>query len=401
MLEEGLSERGLERRLKRHVYKATHSFLAICPIGLEDLLFTELMALKSYSPIEKLEKITGGVSFEGPLDLIYLSNLHLRSAHRILLRVGECLAQNSPMLFEKVRKMPWEHYLGFAESFSLRVSSKLSYLFYEDALSNTVYKAILARLKPLGLEPKLAKGDIEVYLRLFQDRATLSINSSGEHLHKRGYRTHIGEAPLRETLAASMLMRSNYQNYDAILDPMCGSGTLLIEAALMSSRRAAGQFRPFAFEKLALFQEHLWRRAKEAAKAQEISSPTSFWGSDNDPKMIEAAKYNSTQAGLEGVINFQREDALKLDFNPFKDKKLLLISNPPYGARLQEAAPRLYQKLIHALPEGINISLLCPEPVWLKGLGSKLQIRDVQAFDNTSLKLYLIQGRIGYDQNQF
>ncbi|HEV2123167.1 MAG TPA: THUMP domain-containing protein, partial [Chloroflexota bacterium] len=182
-----LSERALERRLKRHLMKEAHSFFTPCAPGFEDVLKREVEALPQVT-LHDGER--GGVSFSGPLDTVYHANLQLRTAHRVLLRIDDFLAQSYPALFDRVSRVPWELYLGFNKQYSLRVSAKTSRLRHHKNIAKTVHDGICKAVEPLGLSPTLQdEATLEIQVRLFQDRCSLSLDTSGEHLHKRGYRT--------------------------------------------------------------------------------------------------------------------------------------------------------------------------------------------------------------------
>jgi putative N6-adenine-specific DNA methylase len=224
-----LSERALQRRLKRYVYKAEHRFLATCAPGFEDVLEGEVRGLEGAKDLTLIE---GGVEFSGPFELIYHANLRLRTANRVLWRLAEFLAQSYPMLFDKARKLPWERYLGFAPGFAVKVSAKASRLRHHKKLAATLHSAVLRALEPHGLEPALSDGaPLTIHRRMFEDRCTLSLDTSGELLSRRGYRQATAKAPIRESLAAACFMACNWQDYDLIVDPLCGSGTLIVEAA--------------------------------------------------------------------------------------------------------------------------------------------------------------------------
>jgi putative N6-adenine-specific DNA methylase len=248
---EQLTERGLERRLKRHLLKENQTYFAVCAPGFEEVTKQNIEGLEN---ITVLSAETGGITFQGNLNTMYHTNLQLRTAHRVLLRVDDFLAQSYPMLFNKVKKIPWELYLGFNKTCSIHVSAKESRLHQHKTIAKTIHDGISEYMQTLGLSPHLnVDAPTEIHVRLFQDRCTLSINTSGEHLHKRGYRQLVSEAPIRETLAASILQTVDVQSFEMILDPMCGSGTFLIEAVLMLKNIAPGLQRNFAFEHYAGF----------------------------------------------------------------------------------------------------------------------------------------------------
>ncbi len=392
---EKLTERALERRLKRHFRKARHRFLAACAPGLEPLLKDELGALPE---LGELESHPGGVSFTGPLDTVYHANLNLRTAHRVLLRLGEGLAQNLPMLYERARKVPWELVLGFAEHYSVHASAKASRLMHRKQLSHTLADAVQARLEPLGLTPRLTDGsDLELHLRLFQDRATLSFNTSGVHLHKRGYRQATAKAPLRETLAAAILLATGAKRFDLILDPMCGAGTLIIEAALIARDLAPGRARAFAFEQAAFFQASKWerlRREREAAALERAA--VKLVANDRNAGALAAARGNAERAGVAEDITFTQHDALELNLAAMPGERKLLVANLPYGRRIgdERSARALHARLARKLLEaqGWHYALLTAHPEWLVAAG--LQPGERLNFLHGGLGVTLVLGTV-------
>ena len=390
-----LSQRALERRLKRHLLKAEKRFLAVCAPGFEPHLETEVRALPD---VGEVASVRGGVEFSGPLETMYHANLRLRTAHRVLLRIDDFLAQTYPVLFDRAKRISWELYFGFAEEFSVNVSAKRSRLRHHKNIAATLHDAISTSLEPLGLRPKLEdEASIELFARMFQDRCTLSLNTSGEHLHKRGYRTDINEAPLRETLAASILKASKVEDYDLILDPMCGSGTFLVEAALMKRKLAPGLHRHFAFEHFPSFQRSKWGRFKsEARDAALPQSPARLIGCDVDEKVLDAARANAARAGVGEDIHFFRADARRLEYSSFRapGQRALLITNPPYGRRLggEGEVKTLYGALSERLQRagGWHVSLITPEPEWVH-----LPLTSTLDFRNGGLRVSLLQGYVG------
>ena len=389
-----LSQRALERRLKRYLLKAEQRFLAVCAPGFEAYLEEEVRALPE---VREVAGIQGGIEFSGPLDTMYHANLWLRTAHRVLLRIDDFLAQSYPVLFDRARRVPWELYIGFADALSINVSAKRSRLRHHKNIAATLFDALLTSLNPLGLRPTLEdEGGLELYARMFQDRCTLSLNTSGDHLHRRGYRTHIGEAPLRETLAASLLLASNALRYDLILDPMCGAGTFLIEAALMRRKLAPGLSRPFAFKQFPSFQASKWERFKSEAEHAALSqSPARLVGCDIDEDALAAARANAERAGVLNDIHFFRADARTLDYGTFTgtNQQTLLITNPPYGRRLggEREVRALYTAFSERLSQapGWNFAILTPEPSWL----GALKIERSLHLRNGGLLVSLVQGQ--------
>jgi putative N6-adenine-specific DNA methylase len=421
-----LSPNALERRLKRHFMKETHSYFAVCALGFEDVLEKELKNLRQGDNLRQEDKETrgqgeesspllpvslsplltitgkepGGVSFTAPLTAMYHTNLRLRSAHRVLLRIDDFLAQSYPMLFNKALKVPWELYLS--KDYTLQVSSKTSRLHQQKNIAKTLQDAITKRLEPLGITPKLNENaPLEIHVRLFQDRCTLSINTSGEHLHKRGYRQLVSEAPIRETLAASLLLGLNWHEDDLTVDPvlfvdpvlvvdlMCGSGTFPIEAALLGQNLAPGLNRSFAFEHLPGFQKSKWERFKREAKEQARDSKTTYLGFDIDPKNIAIAQENAAKAGVK--VDVSVADATVLNISKLsipKQGKVLLVSNLPYGERLDDGVLEAFAKNLKKHFAGWSFAFVCKDTRWLKGF----KIQQTQAFENGGIKVVWVTG---------
>ncbi|HEX7002204.1 MAG TPA: hypothetical protein VF164_10985, partial [Trueperaceae bacterium] len=233
---ENLTPRALERRVKRWLLSAPFPcFVQVAP-GLEPLLVEELAALGLF-PADGSGSVRperGGVSLPLDVDGIMTANLALRTASRVLLRLGSFPASSAEMLHDQARRLPWEVHIGFAPAYALRMSSRRSRLQAGAELAGAVTGAVARRMSALGLRPQPdPDAPLELHVRLDHDRCTLSLNTSGEHLHRRGIRTHVGAAPARETLAAAVarLGLAGAPTPDVVVDPFCGSGALLIEAA--------------------------------------------------------------------------------------------------------------------------------------------------------------------------
>jgi putative N6-adenine-specific DNA methylase len=386
-MSEALTPRGLERRLKRHLLKESQAYFAVCAVGFEKGLEQELSTLSPLLTI--ISKEPGGVTFTAPLETLYHANLQLRTAHRILLRIDDFLAQSYPMLFNKVSKLSWELYLGFNKTYTLQVSAKESRLHHHKNITKTIHDGITDYLNPLGLSPRLSDtAPLEIHARLFQDRCTLSVNTSGEHLHKRAYRQLISEAPIRETLAASILQAVDVQDFDTLVDPMCGSGTFLIEAALMLKNITPGLQRKFAFEHLPFFQATKWERFKREAVAKQTETSIKLLGFDIDAKNIEIAKGNAVQAGVAELITFEVADAKTLQVS--SRGKSLIVCNVPYGERLERGVLDPFAKNLQKNFEGWHFAFVTKEMGWLETFNTQ----STKRFQNGGLNVNLVVGSI-------
>ncbi len=302
---------------------------AVVPPGLEPLCARELQALG----IEPEVVEPGGVAWRGRLRELYLANLWLRSASRILVRCAELKARDFPSLFRKAVRLPWGEFVRPGQPVAFRISSRRSRLVHRDRIAETLALAAHQALGQPELDPELPP---QTFVgRFFQDCLLLSADSSGDHLHRRGYRIRQGEAPLRENLAAGMLLTVGYEG-GPLVDPFCGSGTLAIEAALIAGRRAPGRRRSFAFMHWPGFRDGLWKLLLQEADRAAVAIPEGMiHASDSDPEMVAVACANAIRAGLDGEVVWSCRDAL--DLEPPAPSGLW-IANPPYGERLGEPA---------------------------------------------------------------
>lgn len=322
---------------------------ALCAIGLEKVLANELarigLSVSSRSP--------GRVFFETDVAGLFRANLCLRTAERVLIEAARFSAPDFDALFEGTRSVRWEDY--FAEEDRLvieRVRIRDSQLSAQTSVQSVVHKAVYERLgKAYGIQrlPETGReGSARVYLE--SDECLIGLDTSGEALHKRGYRRSTVEAPLKETLAAGCLLLSGWNRRIALLDPFCGSGTLLIEAALFALDIAPGLGRSFALEDMPLADASAFKAEREAAKARvRTDEELSLMGSDVDESALAAAKANAERAGVGSHIVWKRGKAE--DSQPTAPSGYLLC-NPPYGNRLgsEEEAEALYRRLGELAP---------------------------------------------------
>ena len=304
--------------------------------GIEEITAKELRELG----IER-NVVPGGVEFEGDLKEVYLTNLWLRSASRILVRLCFFKAKHFAELVRKASKCPWSEFITPELPIKVRATSRHSKLYHTKAIEERILKAIK---EAVGFEPKTTTYEDEgtsVVVRFENDICTISINSSGALLHKRGYRVKDVEAPLRENLAAAMVLYSGWRGETPLIDPFCGSGTIPIEAAMIAANIPPGMKREFAFMKWKNFNRRLWEELKEEAlkKIREVSVP--ILGFDIDPLAVEAAQLNAEAAGISRWVEFKN-----LSFPPLNFERAVVITNPPYGVRLSAKNTRLlYRQL--------------------------------------------------------
>ncbi len=308
----------------------------------------------------------GGLEFAGSLRDLYRLNLHLRTASRVIVRLGEFYAAAFSELRTKASHLPWERYLRPGQPVAVRVTCHQSKLYHSDAVAERVLGAIGDRL---GIPAEPAAWDEDsseappqgVVVRLSNNMCTVSMDSSGALLHRRGYRLATAKAPLRETLAAAMLLASGWNMEAPLLDPFCGSGTIPIEAALLARRIAPGKIRHFAFMDWTSFEADLWTEEHAAAIAAEREAMPLLLASDRDAGAIRAAEANAGRAGIAGAITYTCQAVSAITPPPGPG---WVVTNPPYGVRVSadKDLRNLYAQLGHVLRlrcPGWQVALLC------------------------------------------
>ena len=311
-------------------------YIAPCHFGLESVCKREVLAL-GYD-ITKVED--GKVFFAGDADAGILANLSLRTAERVLLKVGSFIARTWDELFEGTRSLPWEDYLPRDARFWVaKAASIKSALYSPSDIQAVMKKAMVERLKSayhLTVFPE-SGASFPIRVVLMKDEVTVGLDLSGESLHKRGYRKLVSKAPITETLAAALIDLTPWRADRILVDPFCGSGTFAIEAALKAANIAPGISRTFTAETWPhLFPEKSWEEWREDLKSQEDRNvETDIQGYDIDEDVIRAARDNARLAGVEHLIHFQVRDVKDLSHSK---KYGFLITNPPYGERLEEKA---------------------------------------------------------------
>jgi putative N6-adenine-specific DNA methylase len=323
-------------------------FFATAPRGLEALLVTELAALGA----KDAAAVPGGVAFAGDWRVCYAANLWSRLASRVLWRVAEFDYRNEGDLHEAARKVDWMRYFAVERTLRVNVSAQKSPLTSLDFATLRIKDAVCDRFREsVGSRPNVdrANPDVRVHAFLEAARGAFYLDTSGEPLFKRGWRAGAGEAPLRENLAAGIVMLSGWKPEEPLLDPMCGGGTLLVEAAAMARGRAPGASRRFGFEKLKLFENSVWESVrKESLKPGNPPRNLQIFGSDNDPRVLGDARRNVAAAGVDRWVKLEQTDILD---RPAPAAAGVMIANPPYGERIgsKEALAEFYPKLGSAL----------------------------------------------------
>lgn len=320
-----------------------YTIFATCPRGLESLLADELAALNC----QDIAATDGGVSCKADMTQVYRINLHSRTASRVLLRLTKGGYRNEADIYKLAKNINWFNWFKLEQTFKVKVEGKRANVKSLDFVGLKIKDALCDSFRDIyDARPSVEKVRPDVRVHAFIDDRNIEIfiDTSGEALFKRGYRQDTGEAPLRENLAAGLLLLAGYNGTQPLQDPFCGSGTIAIEAAWIAANRAPGLMRRFGFEKLQNFDKAEWVKVKEAAKKQIRQPAAPIMGSDNDRAMIRAAQANAQAAEVDEFIRFELCDVL--DARP-NGEGGIIVSNPPYGVRLAEieALQALYPQL--------------------------------------------------------
>ncbi len=350
-----------------------HTFFATSAPGVEPILHAEIKELK----LARVERQVGGVRFEGALEDAWRANLCLRTAVRVLLRLARFQASDADALYHAVAKIDWASFVRPDGTLLVSAQAKESRLehseFVEQRTKDAIVDAFRART---GARPNVDKDDpdLRVHVHLYRDRATLSLDTSGESLHKRGWRRAQGPAPLAETLAAAMVLASGWDRRAPLLDPFCGSGTIPIEAALFASSAPPGIFRDrFGFERwLGHDRESYAGFKRSLAGARRRPRKLLVLGSDLEPRQIEAARANAEGADVADLVSFEVADARA--FAPKKGWNAWIVTNPPHGRRVGRPAKleelyRTFGERLRLHGAGCRLALLAGNPGLADALG--------------------------------
>lgn len=339
--------------------------------GLESLCADEMRRLG----LEEVKADNGRVLCRGGLADLPRLNVNLRTGERVLLIMGTFPAENFDSLFEGTRALPWERFIPREGQFPVKGHSLNSALHSVPACQSIVKKAVAARLGSCyGLNTLPETGALyQIQFSIMKDTAVLMLDTSGAGLHKRGYRAQGVDAPLRETLAAAMVLLSRYRGKDPLCDPFCGSGTIPIEAALIAKNRAPGLNRSFSAQRWRCLDKKLWMEAADEAMDREFDGDYEIWGGDLDPKAVELARHNAQLAEVEDLVRFDVDDARTFHWGGLRGR---VVTNPPYGERIMERreAEELYRafgKAWQKFPEGWKLFLLSSHTEFERTFGQK------------------------------
>ncbi|MCD8142190.1 MAG: class I SAM-dependent RNA methyltransferase [Clostridiales bacterium] len=329
-----------------------------CYLGVEKLVADELKRLH----MADVRAENGRVSCRGTLADIPRLNLNLRVGARVLLVLNEFTATTFEELFQGVKAVNWQDWIPKDGAFPVKGYSISSQLHSVPACQSIVKKAASAKLGQVyGTEWLPETGETyQIRFSILKDEVHICLDTSGPGLYKRGYRAVGVEAPLRETLAAALVLLTGYKGLDPFCDPFCGSGTIAIEAALIAKNRAPGLNRDFTAEAWGCIPRRAWMDAANEAMDKEYDRPYDIWGGDIDPAAVAIAQSNAEKAGVEDTVRFEQYDARRFySTSPYGR----IVTNPPYGERLMDEAEvaRLYHDFGHTvslLPEGWRVAIL-------------------------------------------
>jgi putative N6-adenine-specific DNA methylase len=374
-----------------------HDAFAVSAPGLESTVAGELTALG----LKDCEPVDGGVEFKATKRQLYAANLHLRTASRVLVRLVRFRALTFAELEKRARRILWELVIAPGQPVALRVTCRKSRLYHSGAVAERIQRDLVQRfraeVRPVSPDEDVADpqnvASQLIIVRFDHDHCTVSADSSGPLLHQRGYRLSVTQAPMRETLAAALVLASGWDQASPLLDPFCGSGTIPIEACLIATRVAPGKNRNFQFMQWPGFDQAAWRRVHAEAVKQERRETPVIRGSDETARAIRAATENADRAGVAGRVALEKADALKIE--PGADSGWI-VSNPPYGIRLGDERRSRY--LLRDFAErmrnefgGWRFALLAPDSIAsIPGL----KLSNVIATTNGGLRVHMLVGSV-------
>ena len=361
--------------------------------GVEAILARELFAMG----INPGDTVTGGVSFNGKIEHVMRANLWSRVANRVIVRIDEFHASTFHELERRAKKIEWSRFVSSGQTVRFRVTCRKSKLYHSDAVAERLGKAVAAAVGARIETDIDDEGESESQLfivRIVDDECTISVDSSGALLHRRGYRQAVAKAPLRETLAAAMLYGSEWDMTSPLVDPMCGSGTIAIEGATMARKIAPGINRSFAFEHWPGHDANIWQAITDKARSEMLpKAPGPIVASDRDSGAVAATLQNADRAGVKDDIDLSERPISAVEFPA---EPGWLVSNPPYGLRLGETAPlrNLYAqigKIVRDRAHGYRLALLSADET-LEGQ-LLLELEEVFRTTNGGIPVRLLVGR--------
>ncbi|MCP3875246.1 MAG: RNA methyltransferase [Desulfobacteraceae bacterium] len=371
-----------EKRVKRRIMGREHIFFAACPPGLKKICYNEMRAFDV--PKENFKIIQGGIEFKSKLNTCMLFNLHLRSPLRILMRISQFKADSFKKLEKKISAIDWILYLPKNCSLSFSVKTRKSRLYHSDAIAQRCEKIISDQLNSKDGATHNHESHQTIYIRAENNNFTVSLDSSGKHLFKRGIKEKVYKAPLRENLAFAMLFWTDYSTNDILIDPMSGSGTFSLEATMIKANIPPGFYRAFAFEHWPSFSSKTYAYIKKQINKQmRLVSKADIFASDIDDKALINLKHNISNHHFKEWINVSKKDFFSINPSEISHgKKGIVMLNPPYGKRLGEnketkAFYRDIGKKLTADFKGWRVGIILPFRECKSYLGLKLELKPI------------------------
>lgn len=382
-----------QKRLQRHVIGRIREYFAVTTPGLEEVCRRELRSiLPDYG---NPESVAGGVLFRGRIDDCMRANLQLRTANRILMRVAKFKASNFPQLQKKIAQIPWELYLRPDAELKVQANTHHCRLHHTAAISGRFIDGIRSYFEEHT--PQKGMAAQLILIRGVDDRFTVSLDSSGELLYRRGMKLHAARAPLRETTAAAALMLAGFRPSETLLDPMTGSGTFALEAAMQINGIPSGWFRDFAFFHWPAFKPERWRHIRQQlAPVSDADHPALVIAADSDPAACRALEQCLSLFELGSLVRVINQDFFELNIQPAGKQTGLLVLNPPYGKRLGSAAHsnRLFRQIIVKMQSdyhGWKYCLIVPRKKLLQSIPFQFKYHRIS---HGGLNIYITYGRI-------
>jgi putative N6-adenine-specific DNA methylase len=394
----------MAKRIKRHILGKTRTFFVSTSPGMERLCFDELLTLGLSMADATITK--GGVAFENRVHACYLANLRLRTANRIVMRIETFRSTNFRQLGKKLIGLPWELYLHKDATVTIHVTSRHSRLFHSDAIAERFRKSLAQRWQLADghgeKKPDISRYPQQIFVRARNDRFTVSIDSSGDLLHKRGLKTHGGTAPIRETLAAAILIVAGYGGNEPLVDPLCGTGTFSFEGAMMANYIPAGWYRNFAFMGWPCFRPSRWKHIRGSAENEIVRrNQPLVCASDKDRHTCRVLEKAVLDNDLTGTVSVFKKDFFDLlpchiQERTEMEKEGLVVLNPPYGRRLKTktSSEKIFVEICKKLKKdftGWKIALIAPNKKLVKNVPFPVATHD---FFHGGLNLTLLTGRI-------
>ncbi len=388
----------LIKRIRRRILARDWDFFAVTAPGLEVICRNECNSLSFFNHTPKV--ISGGLEFSGRVPLIFKANLFIRTANRIMMRIGKFKASNFRQLEKKLSNFPWELFLKSHHRVKVKVSSRHSRLYHSDAVRFCI-EGVLEKFSRSESKSDLSENNMTqtVYVRIVEDQVTLSLDGSGEILYKRGIKTHGGKAPIRETLACAALLLAGYKWHEPLIDPMCGSGTFSLEAAMIARNIPPGWYRQFAFMHWPCFRPPSWEFIRREAEARFVQVKEKLiFASDIDQQMCRELRECVDKRGLDPIIQVSDGcDFFSLRPENLTHKRGLVVLNPPYGLRMatvDTGTEQLYLEIFKKLKKDYKhwkVALIVPK---LELAHKAIPMLKIQPFFHGGIRRFFMYGTI-------